>query len=82
MFHRWPALSSFGWAENGTWSRPAFQVTAPVVARPFGSSAKAEPPSHIASTRPACSIALVLATLTESGPWIGVSLRIVVPKVL
>ena len=82
MFQRWPAASSFGWAENGTCSKPSFQVTGPSVDRSVGSSANAEPPSHIASTRPACSMALVLATLIESGPWIGASLRMPVPKVV
>ena len=81
MFQRWPLASTLGWAENGTCSKPSFQVTGPCVARSFGSSANAEPPSHSARTRPACSIALVLATLSESGPWIGASLAIGVPKV-
>ena len=30
MFQRWPAASSFGWAENGTCSKPSFQVTGPM----------------------------------------------------
>ncbi len=83
MFHRWPlAGSSFGCAENGTCCKPSFHVTGPSVDRSFGSSANADPPSHIASTRPACSIALVFAVLKLSGPCTGCSLATGVPNEL
>ena len=68
--HRVPSGSTFGWAVNGTPSRPSPQDLKPRQTRVSRSSTLADPPSHRASSSPWWSSTEMFAVLRSSGPRI------------